>query len=132
VQVWLQIFSVVAQIFGQEQVVTATNDGTGIQLETATSVRRAATLQEAIRLAREELGRYLRTARHPAAPWGLRVFTPCGNYAYGDWLFPGAPAARPSPPSALDRIRKRWREGSDPHSALENALEIARACAGKR
>jgi len=84
--------------------------------------------QTALRLAHNEIGHYLRRARHDQ-PWGLVVQAGRSSAIDGT----PNPAAgvvlrgRPDNPNSLvARIRRRWREGDSPLSALENAIDIIR------
>ena len=123
-------FSLDAQVCGIERSVRAEVDGLGIVVHHAEGIRRARSWSEAIRFAEEDIGRFLRPARRPGVPWGLRVTVPDGSAVYGEWpLIPSS--GSPSPDfrrSPLSRIRERW-SGSNAHSALENAVAIIRAYA---
>jgi len=65
-------------------------------------------------------------------PWGLRVSVGAVSAVYGEFPgFPGSPSAvdRSSP---VVRIRSQWHDGQGPLAALENALRIVEAYAGRR
>lgn len=122
-------FSLIAHICGQELAVSATSDGPGWVIETHAGQQVVGRFETALRLARNEIGSYLRRARRDQ-PWGLVVQAGGSSAIYGT----PNPAAgvvlggRPGDPnSVVARIRRRWQDGDSPISALENAIEIIRA-----
>lgn len=78
-------------------------------------------LQESIQLARRNIEQLLGHEKN----WGLVVITPCGGFGYGQ--FPRGGSGGPANEKLL-RIRRRWKDGSNWHSAFENAVQIIRAC----
>ncbi len=120
------MFSLDAQVCGTERSVRAEADGFGITIYTAGGLVRARSWNDAVRLAREEIGEFLRRAQKPGVPWGLRVTVPDGSAAYGEWPLTGGGGGNPSfQNTPLVRIRNRW-DDSSPSSALENAVAIIR------
>jgi hypothetical protein len=123
----VEIFRLAAQVLGNERSASVSSDGVGYVVQTQAGVVAARSLKEAIRLAREHIGRFLHKADRRQATWGLLVQVGTVSAVYGDWpLLPaaGPPSTRSS--SLVARIRARWQGGSA-ISALENALEIVRA-----
>jgi hypothetical protein len=122
-------FSLDAQVCGTERSVRAETDGLGIIVHTSDGLRRAGSWNEAIRIARDYIGEFLRPAQRPGVPWGLRVSVPDGQAVYGDWPLLSGPSGGGSfRQTPLSQIRGRW-SGSSAHSALENAIQIIRAYA---
>ena len=128
-------FTLTAHVLGDERTISALDDGTGVVLTGDFGSRRAGSMHEAERLAREYIGRHLVEAAGGKKPWGLVVSvsgfsalygTP--NPAAGVALGGGAPA---DPNSAPMRIYRRWRPGDSPMSALENAVQIIKAVVGE-
>lgn len=122
-------FSLTAHICGQELGARAYNDGTGWVVETPAGQQAAGRFETALRLARNEVGSYLRRARHDQ-PWGLVVQAGGSSAIYGTpnpavGVVLGGRAGDPN--SLVARIRRRWHDGDSPISALENAIEIIRA-----
>jgi hypothetical protein len=119
-------FSLDAQVLGTEHSVRAETDGLGIIVHSSTGLRRAGSWNEAVRIARDDIGEFLRPAQRPGVPWGLRVTVPDGQAVYGEWpLLPGPSGGGSFQQTPLSRIRSRW-NGSSAHSALENAVAIIR------
>lgn len=120
-------FALSAHICGQELAVTAYNDGSGWVVQSpGGGARSVGRFDAAVRIASDELGRYLRRAQRKQ-PWGLVVRVGGSSALYGT----PNPAAgvvlsgRPGDPKSLvARIRHRWHEGDGPISALENAFQI--------
>lgn len=127
------LFSLDAHKCGNERHTSAETDGFGITVSLDGEMVRARSTNDAIRIARDYIGEYLRQAERGGVPWGIRVTVPDGTAIYGEWPFTrggaGDPAFRNTP---LFRIRNRWRDGSGPLSALANAVEIIRAYVGGR
>lgn len=128
------MFTLDAQVLGDQRTVTAEEDGLGITVTTSQGLRRAGSVEEAIRIAREDLGEFLRSAQRPGVPWGLCVRVAGVSAYYGDVRFcRSGGGGSPLPQSDLVvRIRARWHDGQGPHAALENAIEIIRAYLGGR
>lgn len=121
-----QLFSLTAQVLGHQRSCTAESDGFGITVNTATGPRSVRSWHEAIRVAEQDIGLFLRRAERGDIPWGLHVSVGTVQAVYGEWpLLPGPPSDRPEP-SPVSRIRSRWRESDGPMSALNNAVEIIR------
>lgn len=122
-------FSLTAHICGEELSVTAHNDGTGWVVHSRAGSRAARRFQTALRLARDEVGSYLTHVR-TNQPWGLVVSVGGASALYGT-PNPAAGVSIGGPPgdpnSVIARIRRRWRDGDSPVSALENAVQIIRA-----
>jgi hypothetical protein len=122
-----ELFALDAHRCGAPRRVHAEDDGFGIAVYTSAGIRRAASIQEAIRFARDDIGSFLQPAERGGVPWGLRVTVSGGQAVYGEWpLLPGPPSGSRFEETLLSRIRRRWR-GGGPLSALENAIEITRA-----
>lgn len=78
-------------------------------------------LQNSLRLAEHSIKQFIGHDKN----WGLVVTTPCGGFGYGQ--FPrGRGGGQVS--EKLLKIRHRWRDGSNWHSALENAAQIIKDC----
>jgi hypothetical protein len=122
-------FSLTSHICGQEFVVSAYNDGTGWAVVTPSGQQAAGRFETAPRLARDDIGNYLRRARHNQ-PWGLVVQAGGSSAIYGTpnpaagVVLGGIPG---DPNSLVARIRRRWHDGDSPISALENAIDSVRA-----
>lgn len=126
------MFSIHAQVLGPEIGVSAETDGIGIVVRTPTGPRRASSWNEAVSIARDCIGEFLRPTQRPGVPWGIRVSVPDGQAVYGEWPLMGG--GRPSPSfeqTPLAQIRNRW-QGSSATSALENAIAIIRAYTPRR
>ena len=121
------MFSLDAQVCGATRSTRAEQDGSGgITVYTSAGPRRARNVNDAIRLARNDIGEFLLPAQRGGRPWGLRVQVGGVAAVYGDWpLLAGPSGGRPDN-SLVTRIRSRWHD-SGPLSALENAVEIIRA-----
>lgn len=124
------MFKLTAQVLGTTHSVSAETDGAGgITVTTSSGPVRARNINDALRIARRDMGEFLLPAQKPGRPWGLLVQVAGVQAVYGDWpLFPGRPDGRPEN-SLVRRIRARWHD-SEPISALENALEIVKAYLG--
>ena len=126
------MFSIHAQVVGNERSVSAEADGSGIVVMAPDGPRRASSWTEAVNIARDYIGEFLRPAQRAGVPWGVRVSVPDGQAAYGEWPLTGG--GRPSPSferTPLAQIRDRW-QGSSAISALENAVAIVRAYIPRR
>jgi hypothetical protein len=123
-------FSLNAHVCGQPRSATATFDGLRYTVSLASGDVHARSLEQAIRIARDEIGRFLVSASRGDRPWGLTVSVGSVSASYGD-PHPGAvpqlSGPRADPNSLVARIRSRWRDGDSPRSAVENAIEIIRA-----
>lgn len=124
-------FSLTAHICGEELSVSARDDGTGWVVHSSSGSRATRRFQVALHLARDEVGTYLTHARRDQ-PWGLVVTVGGASALYGT-PHPAAGVSIGGPPgdpnSLIARIRRRWRDGDSPVSALENAVQIIRALA---
>jgi hypothetical protein len=125
-------FELSAHFIDHRRVVSASFDGIGWQVETASGPVAVRTVDQAIRVARQQIGEMLRRVnRRPG--WGLRVAVGPVAASYGD-PDPEAtflPGGRADPSSLVARIYSRWRDGDSALSALDNALEIVGAYAGR-
>lgn len=121
-----QLFSLYAQRCGEERHAIAEADGFGITVRLDGHPVQARRATDAIRIARDYIGEYLKPAQRGGIPWGLRVTVTGGVAAYGEWPLAGGPGSPSFQNSPLVRIRSRWHD-SGPFSALENAVEIIRA-----
>ena len=121
-----QLFGLDAQKAGAERHVHADADGIGITVYCDGWPRPVRSTSDAIRIARDYIGEFLAPANRGGIPWGLRVTVSEGVAVYGEWpLVPSSerPSFRMTP---ISKIRSRY-HGSDPISALENAIEIIKA-----
>lgn len=120
-----RLFLLRAQVLGTERTVSAEADGFGITVHTSRGSVRARSVNDAIRIARDDMGDFLKTTKHAEGAWGLHVAVADVQAVYGNWpLLPGPPSGAPSD-SLVTRIRSRWHD-SGPISALENAIEVIR------
>lgn len=125
------MFTLDAQVCGTERTTRAEADGFGITVDTSAGPMRARSVNDAIRIARDDIGEFLQAAQRRGVPWGLRVTVSGGTAVYGEWPLLGGGGGRGGgfENSPLVRIRRRWHHGSDALSALANAVEIIRAYA---
>ena len=123
------MFTLDAQVCGTPRTVSAESDGTGITVHTSGGPVRARSSQDAIRIAREDIGRFLQPAQRGGKPWGLRVVVRSVQAVYGEWpLLPsGGRGGGRADNSPVTRIRREYNESSGPLGALENAIRIIRA-----
>lgn len=130
------MFTLDAQVCGTSRsvsavsAVSAESDGTGITVRTSGGRVRARSMQDAIRIAREDIGRFLQPAQRGGKPWGLRVVVGSVQAVYGEWpLLPpsGGPGGGRPDNSPVTRIRRDYNDSSGPLGALENAIRIIRA-----
>jgi hypothetical protein len=128
----MEIFSLQVQVLGIAHHATATNDGTGITVDTDRGRFTARTVKEAERIARNYLGPILHTADSRNQPWGLYVSVSGVAAVYGNWpLLPGGPPSSPATVDLVTRIRREYQSGSA-SAALENALRIIDAYTSER
>jgi hypothetical protein len=127
----MSIFELRAHVIGQSRNVACENDGTGLVLHFPEGRRAVRTIREAIRVAGDDIGRFLRYVDNRNKPWGLYVTVGSVSAKYGEdppgtVSFPvlGPPA---DPNSLVARIHARYRPGDSPMQALENAQQILRA-----
>jgi hypothetical protein len=128
------MFTLSAQVFGDQRTVSAEQDALGITVTTSRGPQHARNLNDALRLAREDLGEFLRRGERSGVPWGLCVRVAGVSAFYGDVRFcrSGGGGGGGLPSSELVvRIRRRWHDNQGPTAALENALEIIRAYLGR-
>jgi hypothetical protein len=118
-----QLFSLVAQKAGFQAHASADADGLGIIVNTDAGPTRVGSVDAAIRIARDHIGRFLEPASRGGVPWGLLVTVVEGCAAYGEWPLAGGAPSPSFKETALARIRHRWHDHG-PTSALENAIEI--------
>lgn len=126
------MFTLEAQVLGITHTTSVRRDETGnIVVLTTGGPRRATSVNDAVRIARADMGEFLLPAQRGGRPWGLKVQVGEAGAVYGEWPgFPVPPNGRPDN-SLIARIHRRWHD-SGPISALENALEIVRAYVGNR
>jgi hypothetical protein len=127
------MFTLSAQVFGDQRTVSAEQDALGVTVTTAHGPQHARNLNDAIHLARDDLGEFLRRGVRSGVPWGLCVSVAGVSAYYGDVRFcRGAGGGGQLPSSELVvRIRRRWHNSQGPTAALENALDIIRAYLGR-
>lgn len=126
-----QLFSLDAQKCGVERHARAEADGLGITVYTDGHPHRTRSSTDAITIARDYIGEFLRSAQGGGTPWGLRVTVNDGVAVYGEWPLVPSAGGNPSFQSTpLVTIRNRWRDASA-LSALENAIQIIRAYVGR-
>jgi len=126
-----QGFQLKAHFLGKHRSVAATTDGYGWQVTTESGQVAVSSIEQAIRVARQHIGEFLRRVEHKPG-WGLRVEVGPVAASYGEpdpeeVVFPGGSA---DPNSLVSRIRTRWHSGDSPVAALENAIEIFKGYAG--
>jgi hypothetical protein len=122
-----QLFSLDAQVAGQERHTYAEFDGTGMTVFCDGQPQVARSGTDAIRVARDYIGEFLRHADRPGfGAWGLHVTVSDGTAVYGEWPLAGRGSGDPNfQRTPLVRIRNRWHD-SGPISALQNAVDILR------
>jgi hypothetical protein len=126
------MFTLDAHVLGDQRTVSAEQDGLGITVTTSQGLHRARSMEHAIRIARDDMGDFLRPAQRPGVPWGLCVRVADVSAYYGEVRFCRAGGGAPLPHNDLvSRIRRRWHERQGPHAALENAIEIIRSSVGR-
>lgn len=128
------MFTLDAQVLGDQRNIRAESDGLGITVHTSRGPVRARHVNDAIRIAHDDLGEFLRPAhQRSGVPWGLCVSVAGVSSYYGDVRFcRGGGGGGGLPQSELVvRIRARWHDGQGPLAALENALDIVRAYLGR-
>ncbi|MCD6726127.1 MAG: hypothetical protein LT070_02695 [Solirubrobacteraceae bacterium] len=127
------MFTLSAQVFGDQRTVSAEQDALGITVTTSRGPQHARNLNDALRLARDDLGDFLRRGERPGVPWGLCVSVAGVSAYYGDVRFCCSGGGGGGLPSSelVVRIRRRWHDTQGPSAALENALEIIRAYLGR-
>jgi hypothetical protein len=123
------MFSLTARVCVDERTVSASVDDLGgITIQTSAGPRHARTINDAIRIARDDLGPFLARAQRRDVPWGLSVTVAGVSSYYGDVRFLGGGGGGGLPSNELVvRIRKQWHDGQGPIAALDNALKIVRA-----
>lgn len=126
-----RVFVLEAQVLGNPHTTRADRDDSGtIVVITSSGPHRARSVNDAVRIARQDMGEFLLPAQRPGRPWGLRLEVAGVQAVYGEWpLFPGRSDGRRDN-SLVTRIRSRWNDGRGPLSALENACEIIKAYLG--
>jgi hypothetical protein len=128
----MELFTLQAQIVGQTYHATASNDGSGIVVDTDRGPIAVRSVKEAMRAARDYLGPLLQNASKHHAPWGLYVGVTGVAAVYGSWpLLPGGPPSSPATVELVTRIRREYHDGSAT-AALENALRIIEAYTSER
>ena len=108
----------------------------GITVTTSHGPQHARNLNDALRLTREDLGKFLRRGERSGVPWVLCVSVAGVAAYYGDVRFcrsgggVGGGGRLPSTELVV-RIRRRWHDNQGPTAALENALDIISAYLGR-
>lgn len=127
-----QSFELRAHFLDQRRSVSARFDGISWTVATDDGQLAARDLNQAIRIAHQQVGQLLRRVGHREG-WGLRVEVAGVAASYGepDPLQPFLPGGRADPNSLVARIRSRWQEGDSPEAALANALDLVRAYLGR-
>jgi hypothetical protein len=128
------LFTLIARNVVEVRTVTASSDGTTFFVETEAGTRHARTLQQAVHLARDDLGHFLAPIERSKAQWGLYVSVAGVAAFYGE-LQPNVPRSggAPLPPGELiNRIRDDYKPGDGPLAALRNATKIIGAYLGRR
>jgi hypothetical protein len=129
------MFTLSAQIFGDQRTISAEQDALGITVTTSHGPQHPRNLNEALRLARDDLGEFLRRGERAGVPWGLCVSVAGVSAYYGDVRFcrnAGSGGGGLPSTELVVRIRRRWHDNQGPSAALENALEIICAYLGGR
>jgi hypothetical protein len=123
------MFKFTARVCVDERTVSANaDDFGGITIQTSSGPRHARTVNQAIRIVRDDLGPFLGRAQRREIPWGLSVTVAGVSAHYGDvrFLSGGGGGGLPSN-ELIVRIRRQWHDGQGPIAALDNALKIVRA-----
>jgi hypothetical protein len=83
------MFSLTAQVLGQQYAVEATWDGGTIVVQAPAGTAHARSIDQAVDIARRHLGVILQRAERPGVPWGLHVAAGGVAAVYGEWpMFP--------------------------------------------
>jgi hypothetical protein len=105
------MFTLTAQVLGNEQMTSARRDAAGaIVVTTASGPLGAASVRDAIRIARRDMGEFLLPAQRPGRPWGLRVEVSGVAAVYGDWPGFRGPRIRERERELVTRIRADWHD----------------------
>lgn len=129
----MSLFVLSAHVLGRTRAVSCESDGFGLTLTIGGEPRRVSNVREAIRLARDDIGTFLRRADTREKPWGLHmsaggVSASYGSPAPGTVSFPVLSGPPADPNSLVARIRARYNDDNGtPMEALANAIEIIRA-----
>jgi hypothetical protein len=103
------MFTMSAQVLGDQRTVSAEQDALGITVTASRGLQHARNLNDALRLARDDLGEFLRRGERAGVPWGLCVNVAGISAYYGDVRFcrsansggaglPSTETRRPDPP----------------------------------
>jgi hypothetical protein len=129
------MFTLSAQVLCDQRTVSAEQDALGITVTTSRGLQHARILNEALRLARDDLGEFLQRGDRAGVPWGLCVSVAGISAYYSDVRFcrsAGSGGGGLPSTELVVRIRRRWHVNQGPTAALENALDIVRAYLGGR
>jgi hypothetical protein len=129
------MFTLSAQVLCDQRTVSAEQDVLGITVTTSRGLQHARILNEALRLARDDLGEFLQRGDRAGVPWGLCVSVAGISAYYSDVRFcrsAGSGGGGLPSTELVVRIRRRWHVNQGPTAALENALDIVRAYLGGR
>lgn len=129
----MSLFSLQAHLFTETRFASLDQVGDRLILSTRSGQRQVRTVDDGIRLARMEIGSFLKRAER-STPWGLTVSVGGVSASYGEPLPGSVPRVGPPPDpnSALVKIFSRWRPGDSAIAALDNAIELIRAYLGRR
>ena len=128
----MQVFSLQAQVCGEQRAVSVDSDEYGYVIQTANGPVHARALSQAERIAHHDMGEFLRLAHRRGVPWGLYVRVGEIAAVYGEWpLLPG-PTSPHRAETPVSKLRREWRESSGALGALENAVQIVRAYLHRR
>ena len=128
----MSIFTLDAQVLGVEHHVTVDPAPTGFVVSSSSGHSQVRSLSDALRTAAKEIGTFLQRAQRGEMPWGLHVSVGQVAAVYGTWprLSSSQPNSR-ARSSLVARIRRLWRDTDGPLEALDNAVKIVEAYAGR-
>lgn len=117
-----------ASVQGESRGAAVSAVSGGFRVQTDAGARVFRRYNQALNEVRDYLGPFLGLAeRRAELSWGLRVCVATGCAFYGPHPpFSGGGGVPVAPDELLARIRRDYREGDGPISALQNALRIAR------
>jgi hypothetical protein len=129
----MPLFSLQAHLFTHTRYATLDQVGDRLVVNTSSGEFPVRTIGDGIRVARMEIGSFLKRAER-SAPWGLTVSVAGVSAFYGEPLPGSTPRVGPptDPNSLVAKLRRRWRPGDSAIAALDTATEIIRAYIGGR